>query len=400
MVLADDERKLIERLWPDHRQLLVPFDASTQTEAAVSKEAKPIQLSFVKPMLYTLRITDNAYQAHFGLPEEPGQALKVTWIERDGRERTYTPKTLSAIGVAKVAASEGQDAGPPTVDRLQELFDRFIEELADQWPYAICTDAGYRDGARALKVFSERLARSNIHYWGEYHGGNERLEGAADYLLELLWRGELNPIRKKSARWQALREKLFKVTLVRTLGGDWVDLRSLAKLAATDESVSYVSPEDRESLPKDADSRKLPVVQHPRKLAVVLGGVKLVRNRPAVDPASTEPEVVLRAREVLTLLHGKRGMKLLDAKGPTIKGKRSSGDRLLAIGRSDVWNMDMNHPLAQEALQAPLPKEHKAAYLASLLYTRANRILHQVTDLDDVKFQQALADHLSEKRDG
>jgi len=179
-----------------------------------------------------------------------------------------------------------------------------------------------------------------------------------------------------------------------------VDLRSLAKLAATDESVSYVSPEDRESLPKDADSRKLPVVQHPRKLAVVLGGVKLVRNRPAVDPASTEPEVVLRAREVLTLLHGKRGMKLLDAKGPTIKGKRSSGDRLLAIGRSDVWNMDMNHPLAQEALQAPLPKEHKAAYLASLLYTRANRILHQVTDLDDVKFQQALADHLSEKRDG
>jgi hypothetical protein len=187
-----------------------------------------------------------------------------------------------------------------------------------------------------------------------------------------------------------------------------VDLRALAKRAAADGSVSYVSPEDRESLPEDSDSRKLPVVRHPKKLAVVLGGVKLVRSRPAVpmkeeekagqpaDSASTEPEVVLRAREVLTLLHGKRGMKMIGAKGPAAKGKRSSGNRLLDIGRSDVWNMDMNHPLAQEALQAPLPKEQKAAYLASLLYTRANRMLHQVTDLDDVKFQQALADHLVE----
>ena len=106
------------------------------------------------------------------------------------------------------------------------------------------------------------------------------------------------------------------------------------------------------------------------------------------------------AHGILLDLRGRRGMKLPGQGVPPLRLQRLFSGRLLDIGKAKRWDVNYAHPLMETMLGSTLLEADKAAYLASLVYTAANRELASMTDQDDVKFQQALADHVAEKRDG
>ena len=121
---------------------------------------------------------------------------------------------------------------------------------------------------------------------------------------------------------------------------------------------------------------------------------------PVTPPALSGSEMLDGAAELLEALRGRRGMKLIGARTPALRLAKGAGDQMLAVGKKNTWTVNETHPLVRTVGESGLPKAVQAAYLASLVYTSANRTLRRVTDQDDVKFQQALADHVAEKRDG
>lgn len=125
--------------------------------------------------------------------------------------------------------------------------------------------------------------------------------------------------------------------------------------------------------------------------------VQVLQEEVGAEPAAQEPGVLDRAHQILLHLHGRRGMKLLGPNAPTLHIRPASGESLLKIGKTERWDLDESHPMVEAVLGSLLTDEEKALYLASLVYTAANRSLSYVTDQDDVKFQQALADQLTEK---
>jgi hypothetical protein len=58
------------------------------------------------------------------------------------------------------------------------------------------------------------------------------------------------------------------------------------------------------------------------------------------------------------------------------------------------------HPRAKWVLESSLANDLKADYLASMLYTQANRRINNVTDKDDIYFQQALLERLTHSKGG
>jgi len=118
----------------------------------------------------------------------------------------------------------------------------------------------------------------------------------------------------------------------------------------------------------------------------------------AAESAAQEPGVLHQAHHILLSLRGRRGMKLLGQSVPPLHLLRLFGDHLLDIRKTERWDLNYAHPLMETMLGSPLADAQKAAYLASLVYTAANRSLQSVTDQDDVKFQQALADHVTQRQ--
>jgi len=89
-------------------------------------------------------------------------------------------------------------------------------------------------------------------------------------------------------------------------------------------------------------------------------------------------------------------MKLLGQSVPPLRLQHLLDGGLLDIRGEERWDLNDAHPLTKAMLDSSLPDSEKSAYLASLVYTAANRDLASVTDQDDVEFQHALVDHLTE----
>ena len=87
-------------------------------------------------------------------------------------------------------------------------------------------------------------------------------------------------------------------------------------------------------------------------------------------------------------------MKLLGQSVPPLRLQHLLDGGLLDIRGEESWDLNAAHPLTKAMLDCSLPDSEKSAYLASVVYTAANRNLASVTDQDDVKFQQALADQI------
>ena len=92
-------------------------------------------------------------------------------------------------------------------------------------------------------------------------------------------------------------------------------------------------------------------------------------------------------------------MKFPGQSVPPLRVQRLLDGGLLDIRGEGRWDLNYAHPLMKAMLDSSLSESEKAAYVASLVYTAANRHLASVTDQDDVKFQEALADHLTELHD-
>ena len=57
--------------------------------------------------------------------------------------------------------------------------------------------------------------------------------------------------------------------------------------------------------------------------------------------------------------------------------------------------MNLKHPLAAAVLASGLPDRVQAAYLATAAFTELNRQAAEISDLDDARFQQSLAEDLA-----
>src|SRR5439155_20274875 len=119
---------------------------------------------------------------------------------------------------------------------------------------------------------------------------------------------------------------------------------------------------------------------------------------PDSSPANSggDPRVLQLTHHILSKLCGRRGMKLSGQEVPVLRLQHLSDGGLLDIRGDEGWKLNDAHPLMKAMFDSSLSDAEKSAYLASLVYTAANRDLASVTDQDDVKFQQALADHLTE----
>ena len=137
----------------------------------------------------------------------------------------------------------------------------------------------------------------------------------------------------------------------------------------------------------------------------VLEELKSRRKKEKVVPGSLaaqtggDPAILQLAHDILLNLRGRRGMKLPRQGVPPLRLQRVFSGRLLDIRKAERWEVNYAHPLMETMLGSALPDAEKAAFMASLVYTAANRELASMTDLDDVKFQQALADHVAQRQE-
>ena len=92
-------------------------------------------------------------------------------------------------------------------------------------------------------------------------------------------------------------------------------------------------------------------------------------------------------------------MKLPGQGVPSLRLQRVFSGRLRDVRKAKRWDVNYAHPLMEAMLGSALPDAEKAAFVASLVYTAANRELTSVTDQDDVKFQQALADRVAQRQE-
>jgi hypothetical protein len=161
---------------------------------------------------------------------------------------------------------------------------------------------------------------------------------------------------------------------------------------APEQTVAPPDAEPKEPSPPPPPTEK-PAAPAPRKKVVPVPGSLMTQS-------GGDPAMLKLAHDILLDLRGRRGMKLPGQGVPPLRLQRLFSGQVLDIGKAERWDVNYAHPLMKTMLGSALPDADKAAFMASLVYTAANRKLASVTDLDDVKFQQALADHLAEERAG
>lgn len=107
----------------------------------------------------------------------------------------------------------------------------------------------------------------------------------------------------------------------------------------------------------------------------------------------------MRTRHILRHLRGRRGLKVRSA-ALVVAEQADPSAPLVTLDGQGSWVLQKYHPAVMTILGSSLSPEEQAAYLASLVYTSANRLLEDVTDSDDAKFQQALADFITTPNPG
>jgi hypothetical protein len=115
---------------------------------------------------------------------------------------------------------------------------------------------------------------------------------------------------------------------------------------------------------------------------------------PSQAPQPQESEEVATAQRLLRRLKGKVGSRVAARLSPHLRLELAQGGAPLALEETGAWTLRGRNALVAVVLAAKLEPREKAAYLASLAFTAANRILPDVTDTNDSEFQQVLAEEL------
>lgn len=242
------------------------------------------------------------------------------------------------------------------------------------------------------------------------------------YVLEAVRLAGANPALFNG--WKPVLRKMRDLKIFTSLGGGLLSLDELSELAARDGHLVFAEPAT--PAPLVAGDRPVPVLRHPRIVADILSAqapVKLKRFKPApvlppsrpiiiaepaapsaAPPASTvalaaAPEdlverlpVLEAAFRLLAGLSGRKGLKLPRHELSDLRlGRGFEGALLIEEG---TWTLNSDAALVKAVLGSGLSPEDQGAYLASVAYTASNRLKNIVTDLDDIRFQEALADTL------
>jgi hypothetical protein len=281
---------------------------------------------------------------------------------------------------------------------LMGFLRQFYEEIAARWPVAKLQSPGY--------AVSQR------------------------YVLEALRLSAEKPALFDG--WKPVLRKIRGLKLFTVLGGGLLSLDELSELVAEDGVLLFADP----ALPATSvtGDRVIPVLRNPKLVAEILaakGPVKVKRFRPVVaepahpvfagrpiiiaeppasaaaappddDAAPDEPRppedlavrlpVVEAAFRLLAGLSGRKGLKLPRHELSDLRLDHGFEGTLLI--KEGSWTLNSDDALVKAILGSSLPPEEQSAYLASVAYTASNRLKNMVTDLDDIRFQEALADTL------
>lgn len=371
-VLSPSELELVNSLWPAYRNRIVPAAEAAapkapNIEAGAPRGPSPVAApEFKQSMLFLRRYQYQGLDIVLGLPAKPGNP--VFFFLHQGRrfDLPAVEDELPSILVAAVDASK-----LPAV----------AAALSGKAP----------DARKALAACKPLVETALTAFYGEFikewpledPSGTPNLAAALSLIrLTLALR------RHHSPEGDALLARIFRLKLFRTLGGGRTDLESLA--ASSRGGVLKYAP--RPIPLSEPEAAEIPILSSPaaRIVAKLLGEnapITLIVYRPPAKPApaaAPEPpppppppleadpsDPLAQLAKILGKLKGRRGV-------------------ILNAPRSIP-----NRALFKRALESSLPPEARAAYLASILSSFANRESAPYSDLDDQNFQQALARELS-----
>ncbi len=188
------------------------------------------------------------------------------------------------------------------------------------------------------------------------------------YLLELYSIHREDPVPSGEPGWPELLESLAAAPLIPSLGGRTA-LRTLLEHSLKNGKIPVARRPLPAAPPQDA---WVPLVGEPwlqESLTQAVSPAKIVPYKlPALAPAEPGADGPTLAKRILLDLAGRRGQK----------AELAAADPLAA-------------PLSGAILAAGLPPDQQAAFLASVAATQVNRSARLLSDLDDGRFQQALA---------
>ncbi|MBI5624139.1 MAG: hypothetical protein HY924_10195 [Elusimicrobia bacterium] len=329
------------------------------------------------PMLFERRYEAPGARALIGLSERWKEGLELILRKGQGEpDMTISPKGLPLVGTAVLDLSASPDPGAvPSEEVVLGLFLRFYSDLLDAWPLGGPGDVRHRTGVR--------------------------------YLLKVL---ELHdyPANNPGGAWDALLSRMLSLRMLPALGMELVSLSTLAVKARERGFLPFAAKPFYLRKPEDS---WVPVLGKPEQGAVsrlVCGklGVKLRPYKPepeAAEPPAEEFAAVAQAeapeppalavlRRVLKRVRGRRGVKILPAK-PVWRDE--GGAQLVLLDEHERLGISTRHLMARAVADSGLDEARQGYYLASLVFTSVNRMLGDITDLDDVRFHESLAELLA-----
>jgi hypothetical protein len=372
--LTDAEAALIAKLWPGLKKNLVrtqrPFRIEAAAPAPPQEDAGPRRPSASRAaMIFTGHYSSDVMEVDFGLPADPAFEGEAPKLFSGGKEAPL-PDFLAGW---RFPAGASFDVTHCPKDRLKPasfwaLYGKFFSDAAEHWPLAEPGGLLHKAAVRAMLALLCRLS-------------------------------EDTDLR---AQWKDLEVRLRLLPLVRTLGGDWTSLDALASSAAAEGKLVYAGGP---CSPVPEEARTVPILEDQRMIARLLG-LDVPRALEAFSPAAASaapqsgagPEALRRTMELLSGLKGKRGMKI--PRKPADLIRLDDGPPLgpLRVDSDGTWGLHSKNPLINAILSSRLAPQEQAVYLASVAFTAFNRLECRVSDADDVRFQEALADLILRRR--
>ncbi|MBI4677060.1 MAG: hypothetical protein HY748_05705 [Elusimicrobia bacterium] len=405
LILDPADLDAVKRLWPlraDHLMIVgfpdLPEGAGAGEPAPCLEAAAPVAparpapamsaqtmpapaLGFTKavgPMLFERRYEELGLTALIGLPERFKETPELIFRKAPGEPLLrLSPKGLPLAGVGLFDLSSSPDPECiPSEEVLLQMFCRFYEDFLDAWPMGGPADAKHRTAVRyVLKV----LGLNDLP--------EKRPEGRLGTVLARMWALKMLP---------ALGLDLASIE------GLWSRARERGCLPYSPKAVYLHFPEDAwipvlgkcEQLAiQSLVCKKLGVKLRPFKPAEVTPAILSRPVEPVPEPARPpEPANLAALRRVLKQVKGLRGMMVLPG---AVEWREESFNEPVLLDDSRTVGVSRGHPLVKAIVESGLDDARQAYYLASLVFTSANRSLSNVTDLDDVKFHESLADLLA-----
>lgn len=398
LLLDERELEALKRLQPLGAESLQPFGrpARIRPVAAPAEPEEPAPSNFLS--VFRGKPAVRAHERFFIERRYAGRGLDV-WFGLSTRLPAPPPafiaggsadidlSRLPPLASILVDAGDGSEhEGATAVPVLMGFLLQFYEEIAARWPIAKRESPDYFTAQR--------------------------------YALEALRLSALDPVL--FAGWTPVLRKLRDRKLFTALDGGLLSLDEVSELAAREGVLLFADPS---MAAPAAEAPPVPVLRYPKIVAEILSAkvpLKVRRFRPAAPAApsadAARPVILLEpappheaaapaappvtlgerppaldaALRLLSGLSGRKGLKLPRRELSDLRlGRGFDGALLIQEG---TWTLNSDDALVKAVLASGLPPADQGAYLASVAYTASNRLKNIVTDLDDIRFQEALAD--------